>query len=428
MSENYDARFFQNRDCPYFPCHKTADPDLFNCHFCYCPLYCLDDQCGGTFRYTEKGVKDCTGCLRPHSPEHYDEILEGVSRIVKEMAGKHKPEQGKKIFISHSSADAWALEGLISLLRERNPELSVFCSSEAVILPGDNYKETIFREIREADYFAALISSNYWKSKYCIMELGAAYAGKKNMNPDAARIMPLILPPIEPNMAMANTPLVEIEVTSIINPASLAAFLKIIQADPSQELSGSVQIRVSDYSAYVHRTILSKQNVLRDSRTDVFFEELPGHPIDKKSVISRIEEDQKRFCVEYHFRDFPYSPLPSFASFAILYEDGFNLREYYRFDKNAEFCVNLLKETQSPEKICVEFKSNDRSRVRTFERELSEGTNELRFPLEEMNYEWSEKISEICFVLHPQEMKDPEGRFILENFHVHMECREMYFS
>ena len=73
MKQN-DHSFFQNKDCQYFPCHKT-DRDDFNCLFCYCPLYALGDRCGGNFRYTEKGVKDCTNCLIPHSPNGYDYVL-----------------------------------------------------------------------------------------------------------------------------------------------------------------------------------------------------------------------------------------------------------------------------------------------------------------------------------------------------------------
>lgn len=59
--------FFQNTDCKYFPCHKTAHPEDFNCLFCYCPLYMLGDKCGGNFTYTETGIKNCTDCLVPHS-------------------------------------------------------------------------------------------------------------------------------------------------------------------------------------------------------------------------------------------------------------------------------------------------------------------------------------------------------------------------
>lgn len=67
-------RYFQNKDCEYFPCHKNADPDNFNCLFCYCPLYALGDKCGGNFTYLENGIKDCSNCLVPHKAGNYDNI------------------------------------------------------------------------------------------------------------------------------------------------------------------------------------------------------------------------------------------------------------------------------------------------------------------------------------------------------------------
>ena len=71
-----DHTFFANRSCKYFPCHKGADPEDFNCLFCYCPLYALGPDCGGNFRLTKSGVKDCTGCLVPHRWENYEKIME----------------------------------------------------------------------------------------------------------------------------------------------------------------------------------------------------------------------------------------------------------------------------------------------------------------------------------------------------------------
>ncbi|MGN0996122.1 MAG: cysteine-rich small domain-containing protein [Candidatus Ventricola sp.] len=69
------SRFFQNRDCAYFPCHGGVDPARFSCLFCYCPLYALGRACGGSCAYTAKGVKDCSGCTLPHQPENYDRVL-----------------------------------------------------------------------------------------------------------------------------------------------------------------------------------------------------------------------------------------------------------------------------------------------------------------------------------------------------------------
>ena len=74
--------FYQHKKCEYFPCHKGADPESFSCLFCYCPLYALGDQCGGNFTYTENGYKDCSGCLRPHRRENYDEICRKMGQIL----------------------------------------------------------------------------------------------------------------------------------------------------------------------------------------------------------------------------------------------------------------------------------------------------------------------------------------------------------
>ena len=82
---NYE--FFQNRECEYFPCHNGADPENFNCLFCYCPLYALGDQCGGTFRYLSNGIKDCSNCLKPHRRGNYDKIMEKMPQVL-ELAKK----------------------------------------------------------------------------------------------------------------------------------------------------------------------------------------------------------------------------------------------------------------------------------------------------------------------------------------------------
>ena len=73
--------FFQNKDCAYFPCHKVEDDSNFNCLFCFCPLYALGDKCGGNCTYTENGIKDCSGCLIPHSAGGYDYILSRFPQI-----------------------------------------------------------------------------------------------------------------------------------------------------------------------------------------------------------------------------------------------------------------------------------------------------------------------------------------------------------
>ena len=70
MSDNY--KFFNHKECEFFPCHKTNNPDEFNCLFCYCPLYTLG-----------KGIKNCSDCLLPHNKNNYNYIMSKFQDIIK---------------------------------------------------------------------------------------------------------------------------------------------------------------------------------------------------------------------------------------------------------------------------------------------------------------------------------------------------------
>ena len=79
MEHSY--RFYQNRECEYFPCHKVSNEEEFNCLFCFCPLYALGSGCGGNCSYTKEGIKDCSACLLPHSPKGYDYITDKFKEV-----------------------------------------------------------------------------------------------------------------------------------------------------------------------------------------------------------------------------------------------------------------------------------------------------------------------------------------------------------
>jgi len=77
MENSY--RFFENKECEYYPCHNSVEN--MNCLFCYCPLYSLE-HCPGTYKLIEskgKMIKECSGCTFPHEAENYDVIIEFLS-------------------------------------------------------------------------------------------------------------------------------------------------------------------------------------------------------------------------------------------------------------------------------------------------------------------------------------------------------------
>ena len=88
------SSFFQNLACEHFPCHEGVDAEDFNCLFCYCPLYALGEACGGDFRYSASGVKDCTPCTKLHVGDAGVRIVKEKFPQLKELARKKPGQQG----------------------------------------------------------------------------------------------------------------------------------------------------------------------------------------------------------------------------------------------------------------------------------------------------------------------------------------------
>ena len=44
-------------------------------------LYALGDKCGGNFRFTESGIKDCTECKLPHRRENFGYVTGKYSEL-----------------------------------------------------------------------------------------------------------------------------------------------------------------------------------------------------------------------------------------------------------------------------------------------------------------------------------------------------------
>ncbi|OPJ56464.1 cysteine-rich small domain-containing protein [Alkalithermobacter paradoxus] len=78
MKNSY--KFFQNKECEYFPCHKVKNEESFNCLFCYCPLYFLEN-CGGNCEITD-GIKNCMNCTIPHCEKGYEYIIDKICKAI----------------------------------------------------------------------------------------------------------------------------------------------------------------------------------------------------------------------------------------------------------------------------------------------------------------------------------------------------------
>lgn len=90
----YSYHFFQNTDCEYFPCHKNIVTELFNCLFCFCPLY-LSKNCIGTPVYLNSGIKDCSHCIIPHNVKNYHCMISAISTMTITQIQKQTHSQSK---------------------------------------------------------------------------------------------------------------------------------------------------------------------------------------------------------------------------------------------------------------------------------------------------------------------------------------------
>ena len=84
---------FSNKEREYFPCPAGADPENFNCLFCYCPLYALGDKCGGNVRMNEKEIKDCTSCQPPQKAQNYGYVTGKYSELAELMRKMREAEK-----------------------------------------------------------------------------------------------------------------------------------------------------------------------------------------------------------------------------------------------------------------------------------------------------------------------------------------------
>lgn len=98
----------------------------------------------------------------------------------------------KKIFISHATADKEIVELLIDILEDIGLKSNqIFCSSfEGYGIPlGEDFLEEIKRELSSEVLVLFVITIDFYESKVCLCEMGAAWALSKGH-------IPIVVPPL----------------------------------------------------------------------------------------------------------------------------------------------------------------------------------------------------------------------------------------
>lgn len=108
------------------------------------------------------------------------------------VAANIQPTIPKKIFISHATADKEIVELLIDVLEDIGLKSNqIFCSSfEGYGIPlGDDFLNRIKHELASDVLVLFIITNNFYESKVCLCEMGAAWALSKGH-------IPIVVPPL----------------------------------------------------------------------------------------------------------------------------------------------------------------------------------------------------------------------------------------
>ena len=316
-----------------------------------------------------------------------------------------------KIFISHSSRDAKIATGLARLFERMNPEINVFCSSEAgAIQTGQNFVKVITDKLTGCNAFIPLLSDNYYNSRFCVIELGFAYAvltQKADKGNADGYIFPVAIPPVTQAEALNGTPLSHLQVSYIHEAKGVRQLLEAVL----HMLPAGTNETVSNFVVEVKKSLVGKLNI--DSYAQHLACKAENVHGEDSDYISYSENPASKE-IEINFNGKPFGEDkdgPEFLSFVYKFVDKIDLYQPAMFFESAYLKACLNNETSSLTKINIEIKYSDNNAIllrKTFE--LRTGENEVRIPLREIRKEAAKQVSEICFVITSSAYSKTEGR------------------
>lgn len=129
----------------------------------------------------------------------------------------------KKIFISHAAKDKEIADLFVDLMQTglNVPSEDIFCTSlEGLGIPvGSNFIEYIRNQIISPEVVISFLSPNYFKSQFCLCELGATWAMTHNF-------IPILVPPA--SYTDLNGVLIGVQVMTINKKYDLSEFQEAI--------------------------------------------------------------------------------------------------------------------------------------------------------------------------------------------------------
>ena len=318
-----------------------------------------------------------------------------------------------KFFISHANKDEEIAKAFSNFLSNLDVNVNVFCSSQSgTIDQGDDFVKKIESELKQSDVFIPLISLNYIKSKYCLIELGYAYAKSAEFE-RRYFILPFCIAPITKSQALLGTPLAHLQTAALNDKVDVHNFLRVLIKNNLLEKSYAVNEDIIYFIDKMNNYIMKNENILGNA--------VPL-PIcsdgSNRDAIQHNEKDGKHIVNFNLFAD-GKNKRPDFISLVLKFPGLFNFYNFLISNADIKFYCLINNYTNSLTSIDIEFKYHESHQMlKSYKIELKPGINDISIPIRQMNIEGLKQISEICFVAWDPYITEIEGMFSVENIQV----------
>lgn len=323
-----------------------------------------------------------------------------------------------RIFVSHASKNGEIVLKFAKLLEMVSSDIEVFCSSEKEsIMVGMNFVKTIFTELQKSDLFIPIISKEYYESRFCMIELGVAFSYLYNQynNRGEEYIFPFVISPVQKGEALSNTPMADIQTGSLCDESDIHSFFEYLSNERNVKIGTGLNQKLHSFIIELRQIYLGQCNVLKNAKIGAYFDD--GVYFRSRQDIVSIKDVNGEILIQYDMN--PYKKqdekFPNFISVALRYADKMNFTRYLELDEKAEFQFTINDSNNSLKRIFVEFKFYPNNDILdTFEFSVQSGENAFGIPLGIMRSNALSNISEVCFVIHPDDVLKENGGFGIE--------------
>lgn len=308
-----------------------------------------------------------------------------------------------KIFISHSSEDKELVLMFVNLLVQgfHIDYDEIFCTSmDNALRVGEDFIKSIKENLHDSEIVLFLITQNYIDSKFCIMEMGAAWAFKDN-------IFPIIVPPLD---------------YSILNDTPLKIIQSIILSDAEDLFKKLYEYKL------VEKQIIPRLNFMQEHG---LFDKIKQFTEDVKIYISKnygfnfkdaniicvaqngdpdavkLESNDSIHIMSCNFKANEFYPIPS--NFISCVYQFVPHKDWSTITQNSIFCCKCKSKDETIQKVTIEFKCGD-NLFKFYEQTflINSDYSEIKIPIsyDMMPQKYLKDISEICFVIRPNFVKN----------------------